>query len=57
MNSLGSTISTGSAGRAAILGPLGRFAAITGAAGAMAIEPELVDEVLDEVPQVASSPR
>ena len=37
------------AGRAAILGPLGRFAAITGAAGAMAIEPELVDEVLDEV--------
>jgi WD40 repeat protein len=37
------------AGRKAILGPLERIAAITGTAGAMAIEPELVDEVLDEV--------
>jgi WD40 repeat protein len=37
------------AGREAILGPLGRFAAIAGAAEAMEIEPELVDEVLDEV--------
>jgi WD40 repeat protein len=37
------------AAREAILGPLARFATIAGAAGAMEIEPELVDEVLDEV--------
>jgi WD40 repeat protein len=49
MNSLRLDHLNREAGRAAILGPLGRFAAITGAAGAMAIEPELVDEVLDEV--------
>ncbi len=37
------------AGRAAILGPLARYAEITGAGSAMDIEPELVEEVLDQV--------
>ena len=49
MNSLRLDHLDRSAGRAAILGPLARFAGIAGAAGAMEIEPELVDEVLDEV--------
>jgi WD40 repeat protein len=49
MNSLRLDHLDRTAGREAILGPLGRFAAIAGAVGAMEIEPELVDEVLDEV--------
>jgi WD40 repeat protein len=49
MNSLRLDHLDRAAGRSAILGPLERFAVIAGAAGAMAIEPELVDDVLDEV--------
>jgi hypothetical protein len=49
MNSLRLDHLDRAAGREAILGPLGRFAAIAGAAGAMAIEPPLVEDVLDQV--------
>jgi WD40 repeat protein len=49
MNSLRLDHLDRAAGREAILGPLGRFAAIAGASAAMTIEPALVDDVLDQV--------
>jgi len=49
MNSLRIDHLDRAAGRDAILGPLGGYAAIAGAGAAMTIEPELVDEVLDQV--------
>jgi WD40 repeat protein len=49
MNSLRLDHLDRAAAREAILGPLGRFTAIAGAASAMTIEPALVDDMLDQV--------
>jgi WD40 repeat protein len=49
MNSLRLDHLDRAAGREAILGPLGRYAAIAGTGAAMTIEPQLVDDVLDQV--------
>lgn len=49
MNSLRLDHLDRAAGRKAILGPLGRYGAIAGAGAVMTIEPELVDDVLDQV--------
>jgi WD40 repeat protein len=49
MNSLRLDHLDRAAGREAILGPLGRYAAIAGAGAAMTIEPDLVEDLLDQV--------